>query len=148
MRTVAAVCCLLLAVAVSGNMLEENFETRHLLAAAPVQYNMPGAPLVTGKTIQEARMMAMADDGGDADAAAAKAKADFEEHERINREMVDKITAPFADYSPLVFLAGGCGVVILVVFLIWIGERCWLWTSLSLPSFSDPEIDKRMYPLF
>lgn len=65
----------------------------------------------------------MADDGADADAAAAKAKADFEEHERINREMVEKITAPFADYSPMTFLAVGCGGVVLVVLLIWVGER-------------------------
>jgi len=27
-------------------------------------------------------------------------------------------------------------------------ERAWIQDKLSLPSFWDPEIDKRMYPLF
>jgi len=38
-----------------------------------------------------------------------------------------------------------CGVVILG---FWVSERLWLKQNLSLASFWDPEIDKRMYPLF
>eukprot|EP00960_Hanusia_phi_P047152 758249-Hanusia_phi.AAC.1 len=66
---------------------------------------------------------------------------------KVTAEIVQRITEPFKDRNPVYFLLEGfmiCGVVVLG---FWISERLWLKQNLSLASFWDPEIDKRMYPL-
>ena len=46
------------------------------------------------------------------------------------------------------FLVQGFGVVLIITVSFYFGEMFWLKDRLSLPSLSDPEIAKRMYPLF
>ncbi|EKX51551.1 hypothetical protein GUITHDRAFT_102814 [Guillardia theta CCMP2712] len=153
-------CCVLafLLPHTLGNVMNEAKISRHLLQAESLanaggvwHYNDAAAPMVDDKSIRMARQMEMADAGSDAPSEAeeaAEANADYEDHKKVTAEIVKRITEPFKDRNPVYFLLEGfmvCGVVILG---FWVSERLWLKQNLSLASFWDPEIDKRMYPLF
>jgi len=50
--------------------------------------------------------------------------------------------------NPIFYLVKGFGAVILITVAFYWAEVFWLKDSLSLASIGDPEIAKRMYPLF
>ena len=43
--------------------------------------------------------------------------------------------------------AVGLGMAAFTFALVYVGEMVWLWQTLNLPSWNDPEIFRRMYPL-
>jgi hypothetical protein len=62
-------------------------------------------------------------------------------------------TAPTIDNLTLSFpkavlnWAVGLGMTAFTFALVYVGEMVWLWQTLSLPSWNDPEVFRRMYPL-
>jgi len=61
---------------------------------------------------------------------------------------VARITAPFAGTNPLHYALIGFGATGLIILLFFFAEKFWLQGALNLQSLSDPEIAKRMYPMF
>mmetsp|Transcript_19178 Transcript_19178/g.44220 ORF Transcript_19178/g.44220 Transcript_19178/m.44220 type:complete len:161 (+) Transcript_19178:74-556(+) len=141
-----------------GNVSEQNVGRSHTLHAqhraaqggkvSMLLRNPDDAPLVTGKSIDIAREMAMAEAADDAASAAAEKAAKEAEHQEIRHKIVKEITEPFKEYNPAMFLLVGFGTVFVVTILFYFAERYWLQNSLNLQSIWDEEINKRMYPMF